>query len=100
MADILEEPMNRTDLVAAIAEETGLSTALAGAALTACLDAIAGAVAAGGAVTLPGFGSFEARQRAARSGRNPQTGAPIEIAASTAPAFKPAAAFKRLVSEA
>ncbi len=92
--------MNRTDLVAAIAEETGLSTALAGAALTACLDAIAGAVAAGDAVTLPGFGSFEARRRAARSGRNPQTGAPIEIAASTSPAFKPAAAFKRLVSEA
>lgn len=47
---------------------------------------------------IPGFGSFEARSRAARTGRNPQTGEPMEIAASTTPAFKPATAFKQAVS--
>ncbi len=92
--------MNRSELAAAVAEETGLSLAQATTALNASLDAIAKAVASGDIVALTGFGSFEPRQRAARTGRNPQTGEQLEIAASTAPAFKPATAFKRLVSEA
>jgi DNA-binding protein HU-beta len=55
-------------------------------------------VAAGDRVTLPGFGTFEPRSRAARSGRNPQTGEVMQIAASKAPAFKPATAFKQAVA--
>jgi DNA-binding protein HU-beta len=91
--------MNRNDLIALVAQETGLTAQQAGAAVVATLDGIARGVAAGGPVNLPGFGVFEQRQRAARTGRNPQTGETIEIAASVAPAFKPAAAFKRLVAE-
>lgn len=90
--------MNRTALIAAVAEKAGLEKNQADAAVSAALDAIAAAVADGQTVTLSGFGTFEPRERAARTGRNPQTGAAIEIAASTSPAFKPAAAFKRLVS--
>lgn len=90
--------MNRKDLVEAVAREAELTAAQADAALTAALDGIAAAVAAGEKVNLPGFGTFEQRARAARSGRNPQTGAAIEIAATVAPAFKPAAAFKQAVA--
>jgi nucleoid DNA-binding protein len=90
--------MNRKDLAEAAARETGLSPAQADAALTAALDAVVAAVATGERVNLPGFGAFEQRARAARSGRNPQTGAVIEIAATVAPAFKPAAAFKQAVA--
>jgi nucleoid DNA-binding protein len=90
--------MNRKDLVETVARETQLSAAQADAALTAVLDGIVAAVAAGERVNLPGFGSFEQRQRAARSGRNPQTGEVLEIAATVAPAFKPAAAFKQAVA--
>lgn len=90
--------MNRTELIASVAEATGLSSQQAADAVTATLDGISKGVAEGGPVTLAGFGTFEQRHRAARAGRNPQTGEPIEIAASVAPAFKPAAAFRRLVS--
>ena len=90
--------MNRKDLLQTVAQEADLSAAQADAALTAALDAVVAAVAAGEKVTLAGFGTFEQRSRAARSGRNPQTGEPMEIAASVAPAFKPAAAFKQAVS--
>lgn len=90
--------MNRTELREAIATETGLSGAQADQALTAVLDTITSALAKGEKVTLPGFGTFETRERSARQGRNPQTGATIDIAASTAPAFKPGAALKKAVS--
>lgn len=90
--------MNRKDLVQTVAQEAGLSAAQADAAVTATLDGLVAAVAAGEKVTLPGFGTFEQRSRAARSGRNPQTGEAMEIAASVAPAFKPAAAFKQAVA--
>ncbi len=90
--------MNRKDLVETVAREAGLSAAQADAAVAAALDGVVAAVAAGDKVTLPGFGSFEPRERAARSGRNPQTGEALEIAASVAPAFKPAAAFKQAVA--
>ncbi len=90
--------MNRTDLVGTVARETGLTAVQAEAALGAALSGIVAAVAAGDRVSLPGFGTFEARERAARSGRNPQTGEALEIPASVAPAFKPAAAFKQAVA--
>lgn len=90
--------MNRKDIVESVAREAGLTAAQADAALTATLDSVVGAVAAGDKVTLPGFGVFEQRSRAARSGRNPQTGEELEIAATVVPAFKPAAAFKQTVA--
>ena len=86
--------MNRSDLTTAIAENTGLSASQAQSALEAALEAIVSAVAGGDKVTLPGFGTFESRERAARTGRNPQTGAAIEIAAGRSPAFKPGTQFK------
>ncbi len=92
--------MNRNDLVARVTEATGLSAQQAAAAVAATLDGIVSGVAAGDTVTLPGFGAFDQRERAARTGRNPQTGETMEIAASVAPGFKPAAAFKRAVAEA
>lgn len=90
--------MNRKDLVESVAREAGLSAAQADAALKAVVDGVVGAVAGGDKVTIAGFGTFEPRQRNARTGRNPQTGETMEIAASTAPAFKPASAFKQAVS--
>jgi DNA-binding protein HU-beta len=92
--------MNRQELAAAVAEESDLSAKQADAVVGAVLSSIADAVSKGDKVTLSGFGTFERRHRAARTGRNPQTGDTIEIAASNAPAFKPAAAFKRAVADA
>lgn len=91
--------MNRKDLVETVAREADLSTAQADAALKALVDGVVAAVAAGDKVTIAGFGTFESRQRSARTGRNPQTGETMEIAASVAPAFKPAAGFKQAVSQ-
>lgn len=91
--------MNRKELVEHVANETDLTAAQADAALTATLDGVVQAVGKGDKVSIAGFGAFELRHRAARSGRNPQTGEAIEIAASDAPAFKPAAAFKQAVSQ-
>ncbi len=90
--------MNRKELAQTIARESDLTVAQAEAAVTIALDSIVEAVADGEAVVLTGLGTFERRHRAARSGRNPQTGEAIKIAASNAPAFKPAAGFKRLVA--
>jgi len=91
--------MNRKDLVETVAREADLSTAQADAALKALVDGVVAAVAGGDKVTIAGFGTFESRQRSARTGRNPQTGETMEIAASVAPAFKPAAGFKQAVSQ-
>lgn len=90
--------MNKTELRDAIASHAELTNAQADKALEAVVSSITAAVAKGDKVTLPGFGTFEARQRNARTGRNPQTGETIEIAASTAPAFKAGAAFKAAVN--
>ncbi|MGL5826697.1 MAG: HU family DNA-binding protein [Nocardioides sp.] len=90
--------MNRTDLRDTVATLAGLNPAEADSAISAVFDAISQGLAAGEKVTIGGFGTFETRKRAARVGRNPQTGAEIQIAASVAPAFKPAAAFKRAVA--
>jgi len=86
--------MNRRELVDAVATETGLAPAQADAALGAVLSAVTAALGAGDKVVLPGFGTFEVRDRAERAGRNPQTGEAITIAASRTAAFKPAPALR------
>ncbi len=90
--------VNKTELRDAIASHAELSNAQADKALEAVITSITSAVAGGDKVTVPGFGTFESRERSARTGRNPQTGETMEIAASKAPAFKPAAAFKNAVN--
>ena len=90
--------MNKSDLVSAIAVNSGLSKADAARALDATTSAITGALAKGDSVAITGFGSFLVRARAARSGRNPQTGATIQIKASNAPAFKAGKLLKESVN--
>ena len=81
--------MNKGDLINKIADDAGLSKAQAGAALNAVLDSVTGTLKGGGKVTLVGFGTFSVSQRAARTGRNPQTGAEIQIKAKNVVKFKP-----------
>ena len=90
--------MTRPELVDSIAEATGFSKKDSAAALEAALDGIGDALAGGDKVSLVGFGTFEARQRGAREGRNPQTGEKLKIAAKTVPAFKPGAGLKSKVA--
>ncbi len=90
--------MNKGDLVNAVADATGDSKAAAAAAVDAVLDSITGALKKGDKVQISGFGTFEVRHRAARQGRNPQTGATIQIKASNAPAFKAGKALKDAVN--
>ena len=90
--------MNKSELVEHIAQETGSDKASAGRALDAVLNGISESLAKGDSVTLAGFGTFEARERAARTGRNPQTGETMDIAASTSAGFKPALALKKLLN--
>ncbi len=91
--------MNKTDLIAAVAESAELSKADAGKALDAVLNAITGAVAAGDSVSLVGFGTFKASARAAREGKNPKTGEKLTIAATTVPKFTAGATFKAAVAK-
>ena len=91
--------MNKVELVAAVAEKAALSKKDAEKAVAAVFGAIEEAVAAGDKVQLVGFGTFEVRERAARTGRNPQTGAEITIAASKQPVFKAGKAFKDAVAK-
>ncbi len=91
--------MTKTELVAKVAELANLSKKDAEAAVGATLDAITEAVTQGDKVTLVGFGTFESRTRSARSGLNPQTKQPIEIPATTVPAFKAGKAFKDAVAK-
>ena len=86
--------MNKTELVEAMAKDANLSKKDAEAALDPFTAIVEKALKKGDKVTLVGFGTFEVRERAARVGRNPQTGKEIKIAASKAPAFKPGKAFK------
>ncbi len=92
--------MNKLALVETVAAGAGLDRASAQSALDAVVAAISSALAEGDRVAIPGFGTFEVRERSARTGRNPQTGEAIEIAASRAPAFKPATALKQAVARA
>ena len=87
----------KQDLVDSIAKKAGLSKKDAGAALDATLSGIQGALKKGDSVTLVGFGTFEVRKRAARTGRNPQTGAPIKIRAKKVAAFKAGKALRDAV---
>ncbi len=91
--------MNKTELVAAIAEKTDLTKKDSEAALAAVVDAITEALIKGDKVQLIGFGSFEVKNRAARVGRNPKTKEAIEIAASRYPVFKAGKALKDKVGE-
>lgn len=86
--------MNKTELIDRIAESADISKASAGRALDAALDAITDSLKQADPVALVGFGTFTVRERAARTGRNPQTGATIQIAAAKVPAFKPGKALK------
>ena len=90
--------MNRQELVDAIAAKAGISKAAADAAVKAFIDTVGDELQNGGKVQLVGFGTFETSERAARTGRNPQTGAATKIAACTAPKFKAGKALKDQVN--
>ncbi|MRG86409.1 HU family DNA-binding protein [Salinibacillus xinjiangensis] len=89
--------MNKTELVNAVAEKSDLSKKDAATAVDAVFESITDSLTSGDKVQLIGFGNFEVRERAARKGRNPQTGDEIEIPASKVPAFKPGKALKDAV---
>ena len=91
--------MNKTELVAAIAEQTELSKKDAEKALKAFTDIVADELKKGEKVQMVGYGTFEVSERAAREGRNPQTGETMKIAASKAPKFKAGKALKDMVNE-
>ncbi len=91
--------MNKTDLVDIISERADLSKAAAARALNATLEAISDELSGDGQVAIVGFGTFQVRSRAARNGRNPQTGKSIEIAASNSVGFKPGKALKDAVNK-
>ncbi len=90
--------MNKTELIDAIAKESGLKKKDAEAALAATINAIENALVKGEKVQLVGFGTFETKTRAAREGRNPKTGETIKIAASKNPTFSAGKAFKEKVN--
>ena len=86
--------MNKSDLVDAVASKADMSNAEAGRAVDAVLGSVGDALGNGDSVSLVGFGTFSVRHRAARMGRNPQTGATMQIAASKVPGFKAGKALK------
>lgn len=86
--------MHKPELIAIIAEKTGLSKEQANQTLNAMLDEITQALHRDDSVTLVGFGSFQKRHRGARMGKNPQTGEPVQIGASNTVAFKPGKALR------
>ena len=92
------DPMNKTELIEIVAKEADLSKAAAGKALEAVTAAIVKAVSKGDTATLIGFGTFKSSKRAARTGRNPQTGKELKIAATTVPRFTAGAGFKAAVA--
>lgn len=90
--------MNKSELIDAIAESADLSKAAAGRALDAVVESVTGALKDGDSVSLVGFGVFSVKDRAARKGRNPQTGAEIQIKAAKVPSFKAGKALKDAVN--
>jgi len=90
--------VNKSELIDAIASEADISKASAGRALDSMLGTITGTLSNGDSVSLVGFGTFSVKQRAARAGRNPQTGATIQIKAATVPGFKAGKALKDAVN--
>ena len=91
--------MNKVELIASVAEKAGLSKKDAEKAVSAILDSVVEAVASGDKVQLVGFGTFEVRNREARTGRNPRTKETIQIPASKQPVFKAGKAFKDEVAK-
>ena len=89
--------MNKTELVAAVAEQADISKKDAEKVLKAFVDVVTEEMKKGEKVQLVGFGTFEPRKRAARAGRNPQTGAVLKIAAKTVPAFTAGKKFREIV---
>ncbi|GGE85150.1 DNA-binding protein HU-beta [Pseudoalteromonas sp. MEBiC 03607] len=90
--------MNKSQLIDQIAADADISKAAAGRALDSFIEAVSGALKDGDSVALVGFGTFSVRERAARSGRNPQTGETIQIAAANIPSFKAGKALKDAVN--
>lgn len=90
--------MNKSELIEAVAASADIPKAAASRAVDAVVDAITGALKGDDQVVLVGFGTFSVKERAARTGRNPQTGAPIEIAAAKIPSFKAGKALKDAVN--
>jgi DNA-binding protein HU-beta len=91
--------MNKVELIAKVAQKAGLKKKDAEGAVNAMIESIGQALKKGEKVQLIGFGTFETRKRAARNGRNPQTGAVIKIPATRVPAFKPGAKLKELTKK-
>ena len=90
--------MNKSELIDSIADGADISKAAAGKALDSAIATVVKAVSKGDTVTLVGFGTFKSSKRAARTGRNPQTGKEIKIAATTVPRFTAGATFKAAVA--
>ncbi len=90
--------MNKAELIDAVADAADISKAAAGRSVDTVLEVITDSLKKGNAVTLVGFGTFSSRRREARTGRNPRTGEPIQIAASNLPVFKPGKALKDAVN--
>ena len=91
--------MNKAELIARTSEKSGLSRKDSEKAVNAVIDSIAAALSAGERVQLAGFGVFDVKERAARTGRNPRTGEAIEIPASRTPVFKPGKALKESIAD-
>ena len=91
--------MNKSELVSRLTDRLGGDRTLATAAVNGVLAEIEGSVARGERVSLLGFGTFDRRERAARMGRNPRTGATIQLAASVSPVFRPGTGFRSLLSQ-
>jgi len=91
--------VNKSELIDAVATSADIPKAVAGRALDAVIQSITGALSEKDQVVLVGFGTFAVKDRAARTGRNPQTGAPIEIKAATVPSFKAGKALKDAVNK-
>ena len=90
--------MNKSELIQAVADSADISKAASGKAIDAMMDSIKDALAEGDSVTLIGFGTFSVRERAARKGRNPRTGEPLDIEAANVPVFKAGKALKDAVN--
>jgi DNA-binding protein HU-beta len=90
--------MNKNDLIAAVAEKSGLSKADSGKAVDGVFDAISGTLKSKGEVRIVGFGTFSTAERKATTGRNPRTGEALQIAASTQPKFKAGKGLKDAVN--
>ena len=92
--------MNRKELIAALADKTGVTKANAGRNVLALIEIISSTLEKGGKITLAGFGIFEVRERAARTGRNPRTGQALKIKAAKVPAFRAGAKLKAAINAA